>query len=248
MSKGRPKAPPGTYWRNGTFYGRARVNGKLIRWSLETDSPKLAAARRKAGKDRVIAIRQGDAGRPFCEIVEEWSHWIGKQVGPATAERYACSLEQLAPWLDGKDLPEIDGPLVAVIVTERSKKVSNATLKRDLGALSSVLNYCIDQGYREDNPALPRMGRVKERRDPIVLPQIKHIQLVVNHAPEMYGYLIKAAMATGARQAELLGAQRDHIDDDRRQLTLIGKGNKLRRAQLQVCFYTIASPVRIVAG
>jgi integrase/recombinase XerD len=228
MPKSRPKAPPGTFWRGDTLYGRTRVKGRLIKWSLETDNPRLAAARRKAGKDRIIAIKHGDATRSFDEVMEEWSVWIEKQVGPATAERYACSLDQLAPWLDRKDLTDIDGELIAQIVAERSKKVSNATLKRDLVALSSVLNYCIDQGYREDNPVLPRLRRVKERRDPIVLPQLSHIMLAANRAPGMMGDLMRAAMATGARQEELLRAQRDHIDDARRQITLIGKGNKLR--------------------
>jgi hypothetical protein len=31
--------------------------------------------------------------------------------------------------------------------------VTNATIKRDLVALSSVLNFAIDQGWRDDNPA-----------------------------------------------------------------------------------------------
>ena len=35
-------------------------------------------------------------------------------------------------------------------------------------------------------------------------------------------------MATGARQDELLKARRDGVDHDRRQLTIIGKGNKQR--------------------
>jgi integrase/recombinase XerD len=161
-------------------------------------------------------------------VLEEWSHWITNQVRPATASRYACSLDQLAPWLDGKDVLEIDGPLVAQIGAERSKKISNATLKRDLGALSSVMNFCIDHGYCEHNPVIPRLRRVKERRDPIMLPDKAHIQMVAQRAPGMMGHLVKAAIATGARQGELLRAQRRHIDHTRRQMTFIGKGNKLR--------------------
>jgi integrase/recombinase XerD len=228
MPAGRPKAPPGTYWRDNTLWGRTRIKGKLVRWSLQTDNPKLAAERRKRSKDRVAAIQQGDQSRPFCEILDEWAGWIRKQVGPATAARYACSPDQLAPWIDGKDHIEIDSRLIAAIVATRSKTVSNATVKRDLGALSSVLNYAIDQGYRDDNPVLPRLRRVKERRDPIMLPQIDHIRIAVDRAPGMMGHLIMAALATGARQGELLWAQRSHIDIARRQMTLVGKGNKLR--------------------
>lgn len=228
MSKRRPKAPPGTFWRGDTLYGRTRIKGRLIKWSLETDNPKLAAERRKNGKDRIIAVKHGDATRSFAEVVEEWSGWIVKQVGPKTAERYACSLGQLAPWLDGKDLIEIDAKLIATIIAERGQQVSNATLKRDLGALSSVLNYTIDQGYRDDNPVLPRLRRIKERRDPIVLPQTKSVTLAIRRAPGMIGELIRAAMATGCRQSELRLAREGQYDAKLGQLTVIGKGNKLR--------------------
>jgi integrase/recombinase XerD len=44
----------------------------------------------------------------------------------------------------------------------------------------------------------------------------------------MVADIVRAAIATGARQDELLKARREHIDHDRRQMTLIGKGRKLR--------------------
>jgi integrase/recombinase XerD len=233
MSKGRSKALPGTFWRGNVLYGRTRVNGRLLCWSLQTSDPKVAAQRRQAGKDRVIAIKHDDYSWTFVEVLEAWSPWIAKQVGPATAERYAGSLEQLMPYLAGKLLREIDGRLIAAIITERSKKVSNATVKRDLGALSSVINFAIDQGWCEANPVLPRLGRIKERRDPIVLPKVEHIGFVGDMAPGMVSAVMKAAMVTGARQGELLRAQRGHVDDERRQMTLIGKGNKLRVIDLE---------------
>src|SRR5262249_8555028 len=110
---------------------------------------KLRAERRKAGKDRMIAdVFHGDAKRNFVEVLELWAQWINKQVGPKTTDRYACSLDQMRPWLDGKELGEIDSRIVAEIVRARSGAgVTNATIKRDLVALSSVLNFAIDQGW-----------------------------------------------------------------------------------------------------
>ncbi len=225
-----PKAPAGCFWRGDTIHGRTRIKGRLVTWSLHTDNPKIAAERRKAGKDRVVAdVRHGDAKRDFVEVMEQWVPWLGKQVGPRTAARYACSLDQMQPWLDGKTLADVDARVVADIVRGRAAAgVSNATIKRDLVALSSVLNYAIDQGWADDNPVLPRMRRIKERRDPIVLPHRVHVDLVIARCPGMIADLVRAAIATGARQDELLKARRDQIDHDRRQLTLIGKGNKLR--------------------
>jgi integrase/recombinase XerD len=45
--------------------------------------------------------------------------------------------------------------------------------------------------------------------------------------------LIRAALATGAREDELLRAQRPDIDDTRRQMTLVGKRNKRRTIDLE---------------
>jgi integrase/recombinase XerD len=142
-----------------TLYGRVRIKGRLVVWSLHTSDTKVAAERRKAGKDRMIAdVHHGDARRDFVEVLDLWAAWITKQVGPKTVQRYACSLDQMRSWLDGKGLRDVDSRAVAEIIRARSAAgMTNATVKRDLVALSSVLNYAIDQGWRDDNPVLPRM-------------------------------------------------------------------------------------------
>jgi integrase/recombinase XerD len=135
------KAPAGCFWRGETLWGRIYLNGKESRRSLQTSDPKIAAQRRKAAQERAIADKHGDASRDFVEVMEAWSLFIGNQVSPKTVKRYACSLGQLAPFLDGKPLSAIDSRLVGEIVKGRQLSgASNATVKRDLGALSSVLN------------------------------------------------------------------------------------------------------------
>ena len=156
-----------------------------------------------------------------------------RRARPQTVERYACSLDQLKDFLDGRQLPEIDGRLVAEIIRARAADgVSNATIKRDLVALSSVINYAVDQGWLESNPVLARMRRIEERREPIALPRPEDIALVIERAPGMVRDLIRVAMATGARQDELLQARRDDLDRDRRHLTLTGKRGKRRTIAL----------------
>jgi integrase/recombinase XerD len=233
MRRKQTKAPRGCFWRGDTLFARVRIKGRLVRWSLQTSDPKVAAERREKGKDRVIADIHGDAKRSFVEVMELWATEIKKQVGPSTAKRYGCSLDQMMPWLDGKALHDVDSRLVAEIRRARAAAdVTNATIKRDLVALSSVLNYAIDQGWRDDNPVLPLMRRIKERRDPIVLPNRIHLDLLIARCPGMVADVVRAAIATGARQDELLKARRDQIDHDRRVLTVIGKGAKLRAIAL----------------
>ena len=105
-------------WRyplGSPLYQRPRV-----RRSLQTSDPKVAAQRRKSAQERVIADKFGDATRDFVEVVEAWSQWISVQVGRGPAERYACSLDQLQPYLDGKTLSAIDARLVSEIVQARA--------------------------------------------------------------------------------------------------------------------------------
>jgi integrase/recombinase XerD len=226
------KAPPGCYWRGNTLWGRVKVRGEDIRWSLDTDDPEIAKARRKAGKDRAVAdARHGDARRTFEEAFAAWDAQLERSVGAKTATRYLCSLKQLAPWLEGKGLLDVDGRLVAQIIRERQKAdASNATVKRDLVALSSVMNYSIDQGWIENNPVLARMKRVKEAREPIVLPRQTDIDVVRARAPGMIKDMLDAAMAIGAREDELLKVHRDHVDHDRHQITFTF-GTKRKRVR-----------------
>jgi integrase/recombinase XerD len=229
------KAPAGTFWRNDVLWGRTQVGARDHKWSLRTDDPAIAKRRREEERARIVAaVHFGvEARKTFADALEAWEQTIVRQVAPTTAARYAVSLGQLQPFLDGLFLDEINGSRVAEIIRQRTAHgATNATIKRDLVALSSVISFAIDQGWREDNPVLPRMRRLKERRDPIELPEPEHIRAVIERAPGMFARLIEAALRTGARQEELAGARRAQVDHGRRELTLIGKGNKRRTISL----------------
>jgi len=162
-------------------------------------------------------------------VFTAWDVQLDRTVGPKTARRYRCSLIQLASWLEDRELADIDGRLVAEIIRERQRAgVTNATIKRDLGALSSIMNFAILQSWIEENPVLPKLALVPERRDPIMLPSDRDIALVIERAPGMVGAMIIAALKTGAREDELAKAKRADIDHARKQLTVVGKRNRLR--------------------
>lgn len=226
----RRKAPPGCYWRGNTLWGRLTVKGREVRFSLRTDDAEVAKGRRKAERDRQIAASHfGDQRRTWKDTFVIWGEHIAGNVGPSTVERYAVSLAQLEPWLAGLYLDEIDRGVVSEIVRGRRQRgASNATIRRDLTALSSVLGFAEAEDWRQDNPALVALGRLTERRDPIVLPEPDHIRRVIARAPGLFAGLIEAARLTGCRQEELAALERRRIDRARRQATVIGKGNKLR--------------------
>jgi integrase/recombinase XerD len=150
-------------------------------------------------------------------------------------QRYATSLGVLAPFLDGKFLDEVDGRLVSEIIRTRQSvdDVRNATIKRDLTALSSVLTYAIAQDWIESNPVLPKLKLIRERRDPIVLPRAEDVQRLIDRAPGLFAMLIRAALATGCRQGELANAKWSQLDLGAKRLTVVGKGSKTRAVDLE---------------
>jgi integrase/recombinase XerD len=229
------KTPKGCYWRNKTLWGRCEIAGREYRWSLGTDDPKIAESRLKAGKARLIAFaKYGDGRRTWDEAVVAWGEQIGTNVAAKTVRRYATSLAQINDHLKGCYLDEIDKALIGGIVRDRrAKGVTNATIRRDLGAIGSVLKYCeANEWPGATNPTQGLMQHIKERRDPIVLPEPAHIETVIARSTLMFGAMVRVAWKTGCRQEELASLERSRIDLMRRQATVIGKGNKLRTIDL----------------
>ena len=130
----------------------------------------------------------------------------------------------------------------------REKGATNATIKRDLTAISSVLEHAIENDWIDENPTLASRRRLKERRDPITLPDLGDVERAVLAAPGNMAHLIFAAWKTGCRQNELVTAERRHLDQARRQLTIFGKRNKRRVIGLDEATYERLAAIPLAIG
>ena len=204
------------------MWGRFEVKGVEYRRSLRTGEAKLAAARLKAEREKVVAESHFGEKRPsWKDAFVSWSTAITGHAKPSTVSRYLTSLTQLEPFLANLYLDEVDKALINDIVRRRrSAGVTNATIKRDLTALSSVLNHAEEEEMCEGNPALAKSRRLKEKREPIVLPEPDSIAAVIAKAPGRFADLIEAAWKTGCRLNELRQLSRRNIDLKRGQITL----------------------------
>ncbi len=148
------------------------------------------------------------------DAVGRWfQEWIDREVKTSVAKRYKVSLKQVRGHLTGKHLDDIDRKLLNEIVSARKKQgASNATIRRDLTAISSVLTACLHWGWLEEN-VTERYSRrlIRERRDPIVLPEDRHITIVAERCPGLMRELVYAAQFTGMRQNELVTLMRPQI-------------------------------------
>jgi integrase/recombinase XerD len=184
-----------------------------------------------------------------------WARRVSSQPGKkgpiasSTAKRYGVSLLQCESHLASYDIDKIDGKVISSLVAERLKIASIATVRRDLTAISQVLDYAISQEWCEGNPALEKQRQrfMKERRDPIVLPDHGEIEAVIAASRPCIGALIRAAWLTGCRQAELVNATWNAFNKKAGTLEVTGKGNKRRTIQLssQALSHFLAQPVTL---
>lgn len=231
------KLPKGLYRRGEIIWARFKVRGIEYRESLRTRSVAIAERRMKAVRQQIQDQVWYGAGEAVSwpRAVVAWDGWIKRQhKRPGTIRRYLVSLAQLRPWLDNRDIQAIDADLVRLIVRERARRgVSNATIRRDLSALASVLDAAIDEGWISDNPAHSfDRRRLTEKRDPIVLPDNESIAAVLALGTRFVD-MAAFARLTGMREEEIASLRHDQVDRSRMAISLIHtKGRRAREVPL----------------
>lgn len=222
------------------WWFRASIDGVEYRGSLQTRAYAEARARLVRKLDELRAPPPGPGDRLWEEAVAAYAteHLDGKtpSVVPRTANRYRVSWKAVEPWLAGKRLREIDtGLLGGLVAARKSAGVSNATINRDLTAISVVLSAAQAKGWLDRNPArdYPRRVATKERRPPLTLPARAQMEAVAAAAGEVLGDLFRFLFATGLRISEAGGLTWDQVLDDGRTLRLTRtKGGRVRTLAL----------------
>lgn len=219
--------------RGSVWWLEARIEGHKIKESLGTDD--LVVARRARDK-RIAELRtMGGVKKKWNDAAAEWLKWTAAKHSKSdqTIQRYLVSLEQCRPYLEVHNIDKIDGRVILKLIELRKEKgITDATIRRDLTAISAVLKFAENKNWREGNPAIAKRGLLEETVDPITLPTQSEIDAILAQCSARFGALINAARLTGCRQAELVLAQWDGFSDNRRTLTVIGKGNKRRTINL----------------
>ena len=101
----------------------------------------------------------------------------------------------------------------------RKPRLKDATLNRDLAVLRHLLYWGVDEGLIRANP-LARMHLPKERPTARPILTVAEEQQLLAAASPHLRMLIIVALDTGMRRGELLQQQWEHVDLDRRVLTV----------------------------
>lgn len=219
--------------RGETWWLRVVIDGKEHRESLQTSNVRSARSRRDKRLAEISESKWEGPRHTWAEAVTAYLVHAKDQIAPNTLRRYAVSFAQIEPWLRDHAIDAIDGAVTMKLIAERRKVASVATVRRDLTAVSRVLEFAEAHGWREGvNPTLTKRKLYKERRDPIVLPEPKDIEAVIARCSARHGALMRAAWLTGCRQNELVTTQWRFFDAEAGTLEVIGKGSKRRTLRL----------------
>lgn len=103
----------------------------------------------------------------------------------------------------------------------KGKAISNASIQRDLTALSRLLSFCCSIGWRTDNPvqAFDRTI-IRERREPKRPPTRKEIQTAIDAAPPGIAGILTILAETGMRMNEAVMLERWQVDSRSHQILL----------------------------
>lgn len=219
-----PKGGGYLFLRGDVWWGRVRVAGREYRSTLRTSDRREAVRRLKTWRLALERQTLGEApAHSWEEAAVRWGDEIlPKAVKAAVAKRYLVSIKQLTASFAGTDIAKISGPDIANYIGRRSAHVSNATINRDLTALSRLLSACVAWGWRTDNPArLYDRSMVRERRDPIHPPRPEDVERVLQTAPPGMAAILRALDQSGMREMEVVTLSAEQIDWRTETVTLL---------------------------
>ncbi|MXV35254.1 MULTISPECIES: tyrosine-type recombinase/integrase [unclassified Saccharibacter] len=156
-------------------------------------------------------------------------------VKPSVSKRYLSSIRNFDPLFGDLLLEKITTKDIAEWVnwrkdtgqrgrnnTEGAKKeISNATIRRDLTALSRLMSFCCAIGWRCDNPVQSYdRSIVREKREPKRPPTEREVaQAIAEASPGMAG-ILRILSQTGMRMEEAVTLEAFQIDYEKRQILL----------------------------
>ena len=161
-----------------------------------------------------------------------------KNVSPHTERSYLSDLEQFYDFLGEREFAAADHQMLRQFIAHLLKLgVGKASIARKLSALRAYYKYLNRQGIMETNPAKLVATPRREKRLPAVLTADDAQRLMEAPSAGDSGEgddlardraILETLYSTGIRVSELIGINREDIDNNERLVRIRGKGRKER--------------------
>ena len=211
----------GRSWRVSVELPRDPTTGKRRRRRFRVRGTKRDAQKQL---QKTMSMRDHGGVDPNAVTTTEWlKQWLAERVsdraiGPPVPYNYGKIIEHhLVPAIGSVRLQDLRDANIRSLKSEVLRSRKPGTVRKILGLLRQALNSAVTQELLARNPALtvpmpsPKHGK-KDRRA-LNGGEIAELLRVAKNTP--YDMVIRFALATGARQAEVLGATWRAIDLER---------------------------------
>ena len=203
--------------------------GQRIRCSAKTANKRLAQEyhdRLKADYWRVSRLGEKPR-RKWEEAVERWLK--EKQGEKATLKDDVIRLRRVHSHLYGRYLDEIDRDVLDELTESRlSDGVSNTTVNRMLEVVRAILRRSEREwGWLERAPYVRMLTQPKRRVRWLTREEAKHL---LEELPDHLAAMARFTLATGLREANVVGLEWSQVDLDRRCAWIHADQAKTRKA------------------
>lgn len=163
-----------------------------------------------------------------------------KRYSPHTIKAYQADLQEFAAYLDLQfDSPEIGAITHSYIrswlAMLKEKGLTARSLNRKISTLKSFFKYCLKQGLLDSSPMSRVISPKPGRRLPSFVREedTRKLSAALERSADDWKslnakMLITIFYSTGMRLSELLNLREKQVDFDRKQVKVLGKGNKER--------------------
>lgn len=217
---GQRKLPPGMWLRGNTFFARFRANGRLVRKRLSADfrvaCELLIELRARANRADFGLL---DNAYALEDLRKQWLDHCEQALRPGTVKRYRQNLANVFAGISCTRVAQVS---TEVMVAYRKNRLAAGmtvrTINMEAGALSTMLNYGVKQGYIGSNP-LAKLGALPDddaKEGRALSPD--EVSRLLDASTPHYRPIWYAFLVTGLRRDELVDLQFTNVDWDAREL------------------------------
>lgn len=227
--------------RGNTWWAYVWMDGIRHQKSTGTSNRRKAETIERQFHDELNDARQRlPQLKPEMTFGELTARFIASGMGkPHSLDR----LSHLLPFFADMPLLHINTSAIRKYRQERheQKKLTAATVNRDLSVLRRVLYWGVEEGFLSSNP-VGRLRMERERRTKRPVMSLREEQLLLAASPEHLQRIIICALHTGMRRGEILSQRWEDIDFDNRILHVSHSKTpegEAREIPLTSCLYAL---------
>jgi integrase len=242
------------YVPSGVYHARAKVAGKLIRESLQTD--RISVAQRRLSdlltREREAAAKRAQVGKgkmPFGDALQMYRERVSGDAGkkPRTKAYYEERISTLLkswPGLERMDARKISETDCKTWSARFAPSISATAYNHTISILRHILAIAVEVGCRYDNPAVS-LKRLAERPKPLSLPTavlfnqfLSAIENAGGSSSRDCAVLVRFLAYGGFRKSEAANVLWGDVDFERDEITVRGdeetgtKNGEVRRVPM----------------